>query len=63
MTGDIIPLLPLEGQFSDPVCDPERLLVLNRKWVVAGAVVENGAAVDTKPNSYDIENSKMFQVL
>lgn len=60
MTGDITSLLTLEGQFSDLVYDPERLLVLDRKWIVAGAVVENGpaGAVDRKPNNYNIENSK-----
>lgn len=50
----------LRGQVSDPVYDPERLLVLDRKWIVAGAVVENGpaGAVDRKPNSYNIEHPK-----
>lgn len=61
MTGDIIPRLTLEWQFSDPVYDPERLLVLDRKWIVAGAVVENGpaGAVVRKPNNYNIEKSKL----
>lgn len=62
MTGEIIALLTLDGHFSDPVYDPERLLVLHRKWIVAGAVVENGpaGAVDRKPNNYNIQ---MFQGL